>query len=512
MTDTTANLVLEFDDLMSCTRVLWENSYAEDFLKYVIRQETVLAKYEELQHECKRLKDALDESVRGTSILDSKLKKARQLLDIEKKQVTKLENERDAMASVLEEVRRILCNDSRCKLPEDTKNRLTVITSNNAYGKTLDRFSSQTDLESSDISITRSEDDLDDSRPVNRNKRRLTCVNEEPYAMPKKKSSIYPPLAPLASQPESLESTESERDVIIESKNGQFRVLDRLNARTHRFENCSLKLGAECLSCGKKIRLRAAFKCAVCNTFSHPECRSSVPLPCVPLGIPAKPGVIGSISDYAPPATPLIPAVVSHCIYEVERRGLQEKGIYRVSGDHKEVHELKEKFIKYKLVPNLSKTEINTVCSFLKEFLRSLNEPLIPKSKWACFAQSISDTDKDNKLREVVSTLPRANRDTLAFLILHLQKVSQSPACHMDIYNLATVFGPTIVGYCDPTNPLGETAIGNNVMEQLLSIDAEYWSQFLEDPMPPPPTPASDITSASKESSKKTPRKYFSRW
>lgn len=278
--------------------------------------------------ECKRLKEALDESVRGISTLDSKLKKARQLLDVEKKQVLRLENERDAMAGLLDEVRGIVCNDTRCKIPEETKNRLTVITSNNGYCRSMNRFGSQTDLESSDISITRSEDDLDDSRP-HRSKRKLTSVEEEPYSMPKKRSSMYPPLAPLAPRPESLESTESEHEVVIESKNDQFTVFDRLITRTHRFENCSIKIGAECLSCGKKIRLRAALKCAICSSISHLECRTTVPLPCVPMGPPTKSGVIGNIADYGPPSPPFIPAIVSHCIYEIERRGLQEKGIYR---------------------------------------------------------------------------------------------------------------------------------------------------------------------------------------
>ena len=48
---------------------------------------------------------------------------------------------------------------------------------------------------------------------------------------------------------------------------------------------------------------------------------------------------------------------------------------------------------------------------------------------------------------QAVSELPRPNRDTLAFLILHLQKVADSPDCMMPADNLAKVMGPTIVGY-----------------------------------------------------------------
>ena len=48
---------------------------------------------------------------------------------------------------------------------------------------------------------------------------------------------------------------------------------------------------------------------------------------------------------------------------------------------------------------------------------------------------------------QAVSELPRPNRDTLAFLILHLQRVADSPDCMMPADNLAKVMGPTIVGY-----------------------------------------------------------------
>lgn len=53
---------------------------------------------------------------------------------------------------------------------------------------------------------------------------------------------------------------------------------------------------------------------------------------------------------------------------------------------------------------------------------------------------------------QAVSELPQANRDTLAFLMIHLQRVAQSPNTKMDIANLAKIFGPTIVAHTVP-NP-----------------------------------------------------------
>ena len=64
-----------------------------------------------------------------------------------------------------------------------------------------------------------------------------------------------------------------------------------------------------------------------------------------------------------------------------------------------------------------------------------------------------STDDSDCAMFQCVSELPQANRDTLAYLVVHFQKVANSPACQMPITNLAKVLGPTIVGHRSP-NPL----------------------------------------------------------
>jgi Rac GTPase-activating protein 1 len=57
------------------------------------------------------------------------------------------------------------------------------------------------------------------------------------------------------------------------------------------------------------------------------------------------------------------------------------------------------------------------------------------------------EQDANAAFYQAISELPQPNRDTLAFLILHLQRVSSSPECKMPISNLAKIFGPTLVGY-----------------------------------------------------------------
>ncbi|CAE1297942.1 RACGAP1 [Acanthosepion pharaonis] len=153
----------------------------------------------------------------------------------------------------------------------------------------------------------------------------------------------------------------------------------------------------------------------------------------------------------------------------------------------RQVKELKEKFWKGKSTPNLSLVDdINVVCACLKDFLRNLKESLITYRLWPEFVKAVTENKNtiDTALYEAISKLPSANRDTLAFLIKHLQLVGHTPECRMPIQNLAKVFGPTIVGFSHPEpeakDILHETKLQSMVMEQLLVLPANYWNNYFQ--------------------------------
>ena len=123
----------------------------------------------------------------------------------------------------------------------------------------------------------------------------------------------------------------------------------------------------------------------------------------------------------------MVPALIVHCVNEIEARGLNEVGLYRVPGSEKEVKDLKEKFFAGRGCPNLSHYDIHTLTGVVKDFLRSLKEPLITHSSWHVFTQAATNpdvTDAMSELYQAISQLPKPNRETLAFLVLHLQKVN----------------------------------------------------------------------------------------
>lgn len=265
--------------------------------------------------------------------------------------------------------------------------------------------------------------------------------------------------------------------------------------RPHSFVTKTVIKPEQCVWCGKKIKFgKAAMKCKDCRATAHPECKDQVPLPCVPATVTPI-NEKGTIADHAPADPPMIPALVIHCANEVEHRGLTEKGIYRVPGSEREIKDLRDKFHRGKGGPNLSQVnDINVVCGCLKDFLRSLKEPLVSQRLWPDFVRAAELPDLDEALAgtyQAISQLPRPNRDTIAFIIRHLQRVSESEHCAMGTSNLAKVFGPTIVGYSsadpEPMQMISETKKQQMVMECLLHISNDYWENFLnieDDAMP----------------------------
>ncbi|XP_016354357.1 rac GTPase-activating protein 1-like [Sinocyclocheilus anshuiensis] len=259
--------------------------------------------------------------------------------------------------------------------------------------------------------------------------------------------------------------------------------------RLHEFVSKTVIKPESCVPCGKRIKFgKISLKCRDCRVVAHPECRERCPLPCIPnmTGTPVK-SEEGILANYVSTSSPMIPSLVVHCVNEIEQRGLHETGLYRVSGSDRVVKDLKEKFLRGKTVPLLSKVDdIHAITGLLKDFLRNFKEPLLTFRLNRAFMDAAELSDDDNSIAlmyQNISDLPQPNRDTLAFLIMHLQRVAQSKDTKMDITNLARVFGPTIVGHTvpdpDPMTILQDTKRQPKVVESLLGLPVEYWSQFM---------------------------------
>lgn len=175
----------------------------------------------------------------------------------------------------------------------------------------------------------------------------------------------------------------------------------------------------------------------------------------------------------------------------------------------KDVSTLKKKFLKCKGAPSLANIDIHTICCCVKSFLKfDLRDTLIPKSKWYTFSKIILESNKEEKLCQAISSLPQANRDTLVFLILHLQKVAMSPDCKMPASDLANIFGPLLI---EPfASEEVEPTHSNKIVAELLKLPSERLIRLVTEPSTIPGTPYTLCHTPSTESLlRKTSRKFL---
>jgi hypothetical protein len=90
-------------------------------------------------------------------------------------------------------------------------------------------------------------------------------------------------------------------------------------------------------------------------------------LPCVAASnrTPTNKTYANTLADFTPLQPPMVPAILIHCVKEIEDRGLNEVGIYRIPGNEAEANDLLEKFnrssAKGSVAPLLAKNDVHAV-------------------------------------------------------------------------------------------------------------------------------------------------------
>ncbi|MGH0161660.1 UNVERIFIED_CONTAM: hypothetical protein FKN15_041607, partial [Acipenser sinensis] len=139
------------------------------------------------------------------------------------------------------------------------------------------------------------------------------------------------------------------------------------------------------------------------------------------------------------------------CVEEIERRGMEEVGIYRVSGVATDIQALKAAFDANNkdVSVMMSEMDVNAIAGTLKLYFRELPEPLFTDDLYPNFAGGIALSDsvaKESCMLNLLLSLPEPNLVTFLFLLDHLKRVAENEIINkMSLHNLATVFGPTLL-------------------------------------------------------------------
>ncbi|XP_036403109.1 rho GTPase-activating protein 22 isoform X2 [Megalops cyprinoides] len=186
----------------------------------------------------------------------------------------------------------------------------------------------------------------------------------------------------------------------------------------------------------------------------------------------------------------LAPLLVEQCVDFIREQGLDEEGLFRMPGQANLVKELQDAFDCGDKPMFNSNTDVHTVASLLKLYLRELPEPVIPFAKYQDFLTCAQLLAKDEEvgiqeLGKQVKTLPQANYNLLKYICKFLDEVqSHSNENKMSVQNLATVFGPNILRpkMEDPVTMMEGTSQVQHLMTVLISEHERLYAGGEADP------------------------------
>nr|XP_014999718.2 rho GTPase-activating protein SYDE2 isoform X2 [Macaca mulatta] len=158
----------------------------------------------------------------------------------------------------------------------------------------------------------------------------------------------------------------------------------------------------------------------------------------------------------------MVPLLIQKCIMEIEKRGCQVVGLYRLCGSAAVKKELREAFERDSKAVGLCENlypDINVITGVLKDYLRELPSPLITKQLYEAVLGAMAkcplkmssngceNDPSDSKYTvDLLDCLPEIEKATLKMLLDHLKLVaSYHEVNKMTCQNLAVCFGPVLL-------------------------------------------------------------------
>ncbi|XP_047441034.1 arf-GAP with Rho-GAP domain, ANK repeat and PH domain-containing protein 3 isoform X2 [Mugil cephalus] len=180
-----------------------------------------------------------------------------------------------------------------------------------------------------------------------------------------------------------------------------------------------------------------------------------------------------------------IPIIVDSCIAFITQYGLGHEGIYRKNGAKSRIKLLMEEFRKdaRNVKLRIGDHFIEDVTDVLKRFFREIDDPIFMADLHPLWQEAAKIPQRRMRLdryKEIIRSLPRVNRTTLAALISHLYRVQKCADLNqMCTKNLSLLFAPSLF----QTDGKGEHEV--KIVEDLIDnylyvfdIDEEHKTQI----------------------------------
>ncbi|XP_034396692.1 rho GTPase-activating protein 25 isoform X2 [Cyclopterus lumpus] len=204
----------------------------------------------------------------------------------------------------------------------------------------------------------------------------------------------------------------------------------------------------------------------------------------------------------------MVPILVQKCVEFIKEHGLDEEGIFRLPGQDNAVKQFRDAFDAGERPSFPSDTDVHTVASLLKLYLRELPEPVVPWTQYQDFLDCTTLLDSTStqgweKLEKQIALLPRVNYNLLSYVCRFLFEVQlHSKVNKMNVENLATVMGINLLKpqLEDPITVMKATPQIQKLMTVMIRQHETLFA-LSKDVLPSPP-------SKKAERKKNTPRSF----
>ncbi|NXG17634.1 RHG25 protein, partial [Grallaria varia] len=191
---------------------------------------------------------------------------------------------------------------------------------------------------------------------------------------------------------------------------------------------------------------------------------------------------------------PQVPILVQKCAEFIREHGLSEEGIFRLPGQDNLVKQLRDAFDAGERPSFDRDTDVHTVASLFKLYLRELPEPVVPWAQYEDFllcgqALDADETKGHQELLKQLSLLPRDNYNLLSYICRFLHEIQLNSSVNkMSVENLATVIGVNLIRpkIEDPAIIMRGTPQVQKVMTVMISDHTNLFPPSKDLPLSPP--------------------------
>ncbi|NXQ61899.1 RHG25 protein, partial [Anthoscopus minutus] len=189
-----------------------------------------------------------------------------------------------------------------------------------------------------------------------------------------------------------------------------------------------------------------------------------------------------------------VPILVQESAEFIREHGLAEEGIFRLPGQDSLVRQLRAAFDAGERPSFHRDTDVHTVASLLKLYLRELPEPVVPWLQYEDFllcgqALEADEAKGQQELLKQLSLLPRDNYNLLSYICRFLFEIQLNSSVNkMSVENLATVIGVNLIRprIEDPAIIMRGTPQVQKVMTVMISDHEKLFPPSKDVPPSPP--------------------------